>query len=74
MVNVTTNGVEVPFELDTRVTRTVISKHTFERTFTNLPPLQPSNDVLRKYGNVPIPVCGKPWCQSAEMGKLKACL
>ena len=71
MVNVTVNGVEVPFELDTGATRTVISKHTFERTFTNLPPLQPSDAILRKYGNVPIPVCGEAMVSVCRNGKTK---
>ena len=71
MVNVAVNGVEVPFELDTGATRTVISKHTFERTFTNLPPLQPSDAILRKYGNVPIPVCGEAMVSVCRNGKTK---
>ena len=61
MVNVTINGVVVPFELDTGAARTVISKSVFENTFTSstLPKLKPAKVVLRKYGDMPIPVCGE---------------
>ena len=59
MTNVTVNGIEVPFELDTGAARTVISKSVFESTFANLPDLKPSSTHLKKYGNVPIPISGE---------------
>ena len=61
VVHVNLNWVEVPFELDTGAARTVISKKSYDKTFTsgNLPKIVPSTVVLKKYGNVQIPVCGE---------------
>ena len=48
-------------ELDTGAARSIISKSTFESLFASpvRPQIQPTNLVLRKYGNVQIPLAGE---------------
>ena len=59
MIDLSINGVQVPFEYDTGATRTIMSKPVLLKTFTNPPKLKPSRISLWKYGNIPIPVCGE---------------
>ena len=69
MLDVEVNGVVIPFELDTGAARTVMSKSIFENTFAKAPELKPSNLILRKYGDMSIPICGEATVSVSLNGK-----